>query len=114
MTKIPSRIPIVCDMSDAADTLPERMAEYARLFDQAPAERERTATGIRFRFRADDETEAWIRDLAAREHACCAFFTFAIERMGDEVWWDASVVDDDAARAALDAFYELPERGLGS
>jgi hypothetical protein len=99
-------------MTGAPDTLAERMAEYGRLFEQVLTGRERTATGIRFRFRADDETEAWIRDLAAREHSCCAFFTFAIERVGDEVQWDASVIDDEAARVVLDAFYDLPVRGL--
>jgi hypothetical protein len=104
-----NRIPIVCDMTGARDTLAERMAEYGRLFDQALAGRERTAEGIRFRFRADDDTEAWIRDLADRERACCAFFIFAVERVGDEVWWDASVVDDDAAREVLDAFFRLAD-----
>jgi hypothetical protein len=49
-----------------------------------------------------------VRELAAREQACCAFFTFAVTEQGDEILWDAGVVDDDAARAVLDGFYELP------
>ena len=100
-------IPIACDMTGAPDTLPERLAEYRRLFGTALVGRERTADGIRFRFRADDEVEAWVRDLAVREKACCGFFTFVVTRDADAVTWDASVVDDDMARAVLDQFYDL-------
>jgi hypothetical protein len=46
--------PIVCDMTSAPDTGPERMIEYRRLFAQALVGRERTAEGIRFGFRAGD------------------------------------------------------------
>ncbi|HEY8674348.1 MAG TPA: hypothetical protein VIO13_00055 [Candidatus Dormibacteraeota bacterium] len=101
--------PIMCDMTDASDTPAERMAEYAQLFQSSLAGRERTAEGIRFRFRADDGVEARVRDLAAREHACCAFLTFSVTRVENEVLWDASVVDDEAARAILDEFYLLPD-----
>ena len=100
---------ITCDMSTARDTPAERLAEYRRLFAQALLGRERTAEGIRFRFRAGEGVEAWVRDLAAREKACCAFFDFAVAAEGHEVRWDASVVDDDAARAILDEFYDLPD-----
>ena len=37
--------PIVCDMTSATDTGPQRMAEYGRLFAQALVGRERTAGG---------------------------------------------------------------------
>jgi hypothetical protein len=102
-------IPIVCDMTDAPDTAIERLAEYQRLFTTALVGRERTAEGIRFRFRADVGLEDWVWDLAAREKACCAFFTFAIVTRGDEVWMDVSVVDDDVARQVLDEYYRLPD-----
>jgi hypothetical protein len=102
-------IPIVCDMTDAPDTAAERLAEYERLFTTALAARERIGKGIRFRFRAEPGLEDWVRDLAAREKACCAFFTFDIAAHGDEVWMDASVVDDDLARQILDEYYRLPE-----
>jgi hypothetical protein len=36
----------------------------------------------------------------------------ARRRVGDVVLWDASVVDDDAARAVLEQFYRLSERGM--
>jgi hypothetical protein len=101
--------PIVCDMTDAADTDIERLAEYRRLFTQALTGRERTAGGIRFRFRAEPGVEAWVRDLATREKACCAFFASAITTEGDEVLWDAAVTDNDLARAILDEFYALPD-----
>ena len=64
----------------------ERLAEYRRLFAHAAfLGRERTAEGIRFRFRAEPGIEEWVRDLAAREKACCAFFAFDITAEGDEV-----------------------------
>ncbi len=101
--------PIACDMTSAPDTGPERMREYGRLFARALVGRERTAEGIRFRFRAGDGVEAWVRDLAAREKACCPFFDSGINTVGDEVHWDATVIDDDIARAILDEFYALPD-----
>ena len=102
--------PIVCDMTTATDNGPERLLEYERLFAQALVGRERTAEGIRFRLRADDGVEAWVRDLAAREKACCAFFDFRITTDENEVHWDATVVDDDIARDILDEFYALPDK----
>jgi hypothetical protein len=101
--------PIACDMTDAPDTGPERVAEYRRLFAQALIGRDRTPQGIRFRFRADDGIEQWVRELAAKEKSCCAFFTFTIACAGGEVLWDAGVVDDEAARAVLEEFYALPD-----
>jgi hypothetical protein len=101
--------PIVCDMTDAPDTAAERFSEYERLFIGALVGRERVGEGIRFRFRADPGLEDWVRDLAAREMACCAFFTFDTTVHGDEVWWDVSVVDDDLARQILDEYYRLPD-----
>ncbi len=103
----PADTPVACDMSTARDTPPERLAEYRRLFDQALLSRERTAQGIRFRFRAGEGVEAWIRDLAAREKACCAFFAFDVAAEGDVVRWDAAVADNPAAQAVLEEFYEL-------
>src|SRR5215217_5034839 len=67
----PRTTPIACDMTDAPDTPEERIAEYDRLFSRTFVGRERTPAGIRFRLRADDGVEAWVRDLAAREQACC-------------------------------------------
>jgi hypothetical protein len=52
-----------------------------------------------------------MRSAAAREKACCGFFAFEVTRHGGEVWWDAAVIDNDAARAILADFYALPETG---
>jgi hypothetical protein len=101
--------PIVCDMTTAIDTEEERLAEYRRLFAQALAGKERTAEGIRFRFRTEPGVEAWVRDLAAREKTCCAFYAYTVAVEGDEVRWDCAVPDDDMARAILDEFYALPD-----
>jgi len=104
---------IICDMTGAADTTAERMAEYRRLFARSLLGRDRTdtstGTGIRFRFRADAGLADWVRDLADREKACCAFFSFTVTASDDEIWWDASVIDDDLARQILDEFYRLPD-----
>jgi hypothetical protein len=101
--------PIVCDMSTAPDTGPERMAEYQRLFTQALVGREKTAEGIRFRFRGDAGIEEWVRDLAVREEACCPFFSSTITRTADKVRWDITTIDDEIARALLAEYYALPD-----
>jgi len=80
-----------------------------RLFSGALIARERTDRTIRFRFRSGKGVEEWVRDLAVREKACCAFFTFTVTTHGDEIWWDASVIDDVIARQILHEFYLLPE-----
>jgi hypothetical protein len=111
--------PIVCDLTDAPDTAEERMAEYGRLFAQALAGRERTERGVRLRFRAGAGVEAWVRDLAAREKACCPFYDFGVLATGGEVWWDISLVDgvaaadDGMARTMLDEFYHAPDNVAG-
>ena len=102
----PAPLPaVVCDMTDAPDTGEQRLQEYARLFATAFISRERTSTGMRWRLRADDGIEAWARDLAARENACCAFMTTTVSTVGGEVLWDSTTIDDPAARAVLDLLY---------
>jgi hypothetical protein len=104
---------IACDMTGAPDTAEERMAEYDRLFTRALAGRDRTDSGVRLRFRADDGIEAWVRDLAAREKACCPFYDFDVSTADGQVWWDISLVDgvadDHTARTMLDGFYHAPD-----
>ena len=102
-------MPIVCDMSTAPDTGPQRLAEYDRLFSSHLLGRERRGDGIRFALRADPGVEAWVRDLAAREKACCAFLDSQIVVEGNQVLWDITTIDDDIARAILDDYYDLPD-----
>jgi hypothetical protein len=101
--------PVICDMTGATDSLAERMDEYRRLFTRSLLGRSRTPDRITFRFRADPGVEDWVRDLARREKACCAFFDFTVDADGHEVWWEARVADDEAARQMLAAFYRLPD-----
>jgi len=71
--------------------------------------RERRRDGIRFQLRADHGVEAWVRDLAAREKACCAFLDSQIAVEGGQVLWDITTIDDDIARGILDEYYDLPD-----
>jgi hypothetical protein len=96
-------------MTGATDTLAERMDEYRRLFTQSLVGRSRAPGSITFRFRASPGVEDWVRDLARREKACCAFFDFTIDADGHEVRWVARVADDEAARQLLAGFYRLPD-----
>jgi hypothetical protein len=102
-------VPIACDMTGAPDTPQERLDEYGRLFATALIVQERTAEGVTMRLRRDVGIDAWVRDLAAREKACCPFFDFAVTTAGDEVVWHASVIDDPVAREILDEFARLPQ-----
>ncbi len=105
---------VACTLSTTPGAFAERMAEYRRLFQEYLAGRSRTGPGIRFRFRAEPGVEDWVRDLARREKACCAFFDFTVSTDGQEIRWDATVADDEAARQALDEFYHLPGTLAGS
>lgn len=100
--------PIVCDMTGAPDTGPERLAEYARLFETSYLGRDRGQAGARWLLRADPGVEERARDLAERENACCAFMTNTVTREGDLVIWHVTTTGDEAAHAVLDLFYDLP------
>lgn len=102
--------PIVCDMTDAPDTWPERLAEYARLFEAAYIGRDHDQAGAHWLLRADTGIEEWARDLADRENACCAFMTNTVTREGDLVIWHMTTTDDQVAKAVLDVFHDLPLR----
>jgi hypothetical protein len=96
-------------LTGAADTAEERIAEYRRLFCEHLVAKTYVDGVVRFRFRADDGVERWVRDLMAREQQCCAFFDFNVSAEHGVVVWDAAVGDDDAARAMLDEWSRLPE-----
>ena len=100
---------MACDMTSASDTASERVDEYSRLFEAALIGRERTPSGMRWRLSAEPSIEEWARDLAARENACCSFIRSTVNLVGDEVHWDASTIDDPAARSVIDLFFELPD-----
>ena len=99
--------PVACTLDGTPGAFAERMAEYRRLFGEHLAWRSRTPTAISFQFRAGPGVEDWVRDLARREKACCAFFDFTVTADGQEVRWDVTVADDEAARQVLAGFYRL-------
>lgn len=103
------QIPIVCDMNGAPDTPVERIATYRSLFADSLVGRERTMTGIRFRFADHPGIEDRVRTVARLESLCCAFFTFNVAVAGGEVLLDVSTIDDERARSVLDEFFRLPE-----
>jgi hypothetical protein len=100
---------VVCDMTNAPDSAAQRLDEYARLFDRAFISRERTADAVQWRLRAAPGVEAWARDLAAREKACCAFMSITVTVIDEQVLWDATTIDYPVARSVLDLYYDLPE-----
>ncbi len=99
--------PVACSLASQPELLADRIDEFRRLFAEALISRERTADGIRFRLRSEPAIETWVRDLAQREHACCPFFQFDIAVGDAEIYWYATVIDDDSARQVLDELYQL-------
>ena len=109
MTTSSSPARLVCDMTAAPDTPHERMAEYARLFEHALAGRQRTAGAVIWRFAARAGVEAWVRDLSAREAACCPFLVYTVTAHDSEITWQVAGDQDPMVQAILDQFHQLPE-----
>ncbi len=109
--EVPS--PIVCDMATAPDTPQERMAEYARLFEHALTSRERTARSTVWRFAARAGVADWVRDLAAREAACCPFLTYTVTEHDGEVAYEIAGDDDPTIHSILDEIHQLPDHVAG-
>jgi hypothetical protein len=58
---------------------PLRLAEFDTLFTQAVQGVDRPGPlHLRLHLAGDDDLEATVRDLAARESQCCSFFAFTI------------------------------------
>jgi hypothetical protein len=98
----------VLEVAEAVCGPGEEMLACHQTGPRALVGRERTSTGIRFRCRVERDIEAWVRDLAAREKACCAFSSPDISTVGDEAHWDMAVTDHELARTILEEFYALP------
>lgn len=69
---------------------PFRLAEFGDLFEASLRGVERLST-VRLRLRIDASAEGRARGLAARESACCSFFTFSFTPAADSVWMDIAV-----------------------
>lgn len=102
--------PIACDMTQASDTLEERLAEYRRLFAHALTKRGRTTDAVEFRFASKPGVADWVVDLVRREAACCPFFSYHVSFDADHVTWWTSSHAGSAAQTILDEFHALPER----
>lgn len=100
-------------MTTAPDTPQERMAEYARLFEHALTGRERTARSTVWRFTARAGVAGWVRDLAAREAACCPFLTYTVTEHDGRVDYEVAGDDDPTIRSILDEIHQLPDHVTG-
>ena len=85
--------PIACDMTVAEDTVPDRMAEYRRLFEQALIERTSTGTTSSFTLAAKPGVRDWLLDLAQREAACCPFLSYEVTTDEGHLTWTISGAD---------------------
>ncbi len=88
------REPIACSLDGHG--FRQRLDEFRAAFGRGYLGGERTATGVRWRFRAAPGLEEDLRSLAGRERECCRFFIFEIQTVGYEIWWDSRVEDPDA------------------
>ena len=104
----------VCDMTAAPDSPRERAAEYRRLFALALTRRDRTAEAVIWRFAAHPGIEAWLRDLAAREAACCPFLRYAVAAEGDEVVVEIAAAAEAALQPVLDMVQRWPDEIAGA
>ncbi|ONH32669.1 hypothetical protein [Pseudofrankia asymbiotica] len=85
---------------------PLRVAEFNALFATSLRRLERVDTKhLRLTLAGAEGLEATTRDLAARESACCAFFTFTVTSAGEQVVLDVEV--PDAQTAVLDGLAAL-------
>jgi hypothetical protein len=109
MTSTSSPQPLVCDMTNAPDSMDERMAEWGRLFEHALAGRERTEGAVIWRFTARAGVEEWARDLAAREAACCGFLTYTVTVKDGQVVYRIDGDSDPMVQAALDELHDVPD-----
>lgn len=102
--------PDACTLPTAARPL--RLAEFDALFATALRGQERPAPRrLRLTLAGEQGLEAAVRDLTAREAACCSFFDFTVTRTEEQAGKDETVVLDIAVPAAQAAVLDgLSER----
>ena len=101
--------PVACDLTNADDTLAERLAEYRRLFDDALLDRESTDTTTTFRFAARPGVRDWVLALVRREAACCPFLSFDVDQDDEQIVWTTSGGLGASQMAILDEFLAGPD-----
>jgi len=121
--------PVACDMTEAEDTLAERMAEYRRLFAHALLGRDSTDSSTTFRLAARPGVEDWVLDLVRREAACCPFLSYEVTHIAqagtEQIVWttiglgtsDMAVLDEfltdtnGATNSSREIAQQLEQRG---
>lgn len=83
---------------------PLRLAEFDDLFATSVRGVRRRGDGVLMQLTGTEGLLERVRDLAARETACCSFFTFTIEGTDQDLTLDISVPPD--RREILDALAE--------
>ena len=85
-----SFVPDACTLPTAERPL--RLAEFDALFARSVRSVERLDDRhVRLHLSGAAGLEATVRDLAARENECCAFFGFTVTSTGDAVTFDIEV-----------------------
>jgi mercuric ion transport protein len=100
--------PIVCraDLRDKP-TVQGQLDGYRAVF-QHLLRIEKFDGGVRWVFRNRPGLAALLRNLAEKEHQCCAFFKFDLRAAGQTIVWETTASKE--AAAVLDEFGRLPER----
>ncbi len=89
----PAAGPAACTL-DAGDR-PARLVAWAELVARVE-DREAIDGGLRLRFPPDPALAGRLGELAAREQACCSFFTFTLQPFSDAVTLDVRAPEDAA------------------
>ena len=100
--------PVACDLTEAEDTLAQRLAEYRRLFEHALLGRESTATATTFRLADRPGVREWVLDLVRREAACCPFLSYTVDQVDGELVWTVSGGVGAAEMSMLDELLAEP------
>jgi len=104
MTRSKTWAPQACTLP--REERPLRQAEFGALFTAALRGLDRVDP-VHLRMILDPGFEQLTRDLTDREVACCSFFTFTLERSGDDLWLDIQVSASQAG--VLEALADLAE-----
>ena len=86
-----SNLTLACSLSPAEYA--ERLRAFRRLFAVSLQQVRREPTRLQLRLAADTAGEADVRELLRREHECCPFFSFTVERTADFVAVETVVPD---------------------
>jgi hypothetical protein len=103
-------VPDACTLPTAQQ--PPRLAEFDTLFITAVVAVETvSATHTRLRLAGPAGLAATVRDLAARETACCSFFTFTVTpATGNDTDGEALDLDVEVPAAHVDVLTALAGR----